>query len=341
MSEFGQSHELSKFIGNPPGYLGSKDGGLLTNALKKHPNSIVLLDEIEKAHVDVLSLLLPALDEGILTDGKGMTVRFPNAIFIMTSNLAAFEIEEAAPRLRSITDYHSLVDEMDKVIEHDLRPEMIRRIGRPEFLARVQKFLLFLPLTKDFLVRMTEKELREKSQLLHQKYNVKLTWSPNVIEKLQAYYSTHSGSRKIQNIIDTILVPQIAKALAAGKLHQGDHFQLVLTRSGDIEGVVRRDESDNGQKITVNDNTNALKAHLESKIIGQPLVIKTVTEALQAKNLGLIRQDRPMVMLFLGTTGTGKTEMVSIHSNFSVLTRGKNNVGQSVRRIHWTQGCKN
>ncbi|KII70252.1 Caseinolytic peptidase B protein [Thelohanellus kitauei] len=101
MSEYQQKHEVSKFIGAPPGYLGYDQGGQLTSSLEECPNAVVLFDEIEKAHPDIITVLLQLFDEGRLTDGKGKTVECPNAIFIMTSNLASEEIAKYATKLRS------------------------------------------------------------------------------------------------------------------------------------------------------------------------------------------------------------------------------------------------
>eukprot|EP00117_Sycon_ciliatum_P034397 scpid35107/ scgid0898/ Caseinolytic peptidase B protein homolog; Suppressor of potassium transport defect 3 len=174
MSEYQQKHEVAKFIGSPPGYVGYDQGGQLTSRLQKFPEAVVLFDEVEKAHPDVLTALLQLFDEGRLTDGQGKTIDCKNAIFIMTSNLAADEIrshgvelrKEAAgqeqlqqtrQKAREVKESVSVSREFqDKVV----RPILKRFFGRDEFLGRINETVYFLPFSNSELLHLTEKELK-------------------------------------------------------------------------------------------------------------------------------------------------------------------------------------
>lgn len=176
MSEFQHKHEVSKFIGSPPGYVGYEEGGQLTKKLKKYPNAIVLLDEVEKAHPDILTICLQLFDEGRITDGKGETITCKDAIFIMTSNLAQTEIGDEAENLRKDAlkldnaennKDNSNENEVNDVtlsrqfIEETIQPILKNHFKRDEFLGRINEILYFLPFNEKELKLLTIKELNK------------------------------------------------------------------------------------------------------------------------------------------------------------------------------------
>ncbi|XP_073997430.1 mitochondrial disaggregase-like isoform X2 [Rhodnius prolixus] len=177
MSEYQEKHEVAKLIGAPPGYVGHDAGGQLTKQLRACPNAVVLFDEVDKAHPDVLTVLLQLFDEGRLTDGKGKTIECKNAIFVMTSNLASNEIAEHAIQLRAESKklaLHSVVtmdvniaekDENDVTISRSFKENVVQPIlkahfGRDEFLGRINEIIYFLPFSNAELNRLVSKELK-------------------------------------------------------------------------------------------------------------------------------------------------------------------------------------
>eukprot|EP00494_Astrolonche_serrata_P001927 UN01933 len=190
MSEFQHKHEVAKFIGSPPGYVGHEEGGQLTKKLKERPNSIVLLDEVEKAHPDVLTIMLQLFDEGRITDGKGETVECKDAMFVMTSNLAQTEIGDEAEALRKEAKENAesigLVDEVTSLsrqfIEDTIQPILKDHFRRDEFLGRINEILYFLPFNDAELKELTKRELDKWSNRASQRHNMKITWSDASIE---------------------------------------------------------------------------------------------------------------------------------------------------------------
>jgi len=153
MSEFQEKHAVSRLVGAPPGYVGYDEGGQLTEAVRRKPYSIVLLDEIEKAHPDVFNVLLQVLDDGRLTDNKGRTVNFKNTIIIMTSNLGSDAIHEHFDSIK-ISEF----EEASKKAKTDVM-ELLKQTVRPEFLNRIDETILFLPLTKDDIKEIVKIQL--------------------------------------------------------------------------------------------------------------------------------------------------------------------------------------
>ena len=152
MSEFGSQYEVSKLIGSPPGYVGHEEGGQLTKAVRRNPYSVVLFDEIEKAHPDIFNILLQVLDEGRLTDSQGKTVDFRNTVVIMTSNVGAREIArirawDLAPRARPVLPPTRFAD---------VRSGELKRLFRPEFINRVDDIVVFQKLAGESLTRIAE-----------------------------------------------------------------------------------------------------------------------------------------------------------------------------------------
>lgn len=188
MSEYQEKHEVAKMIGSPPGYIGYDDGGYLTKQLAKNPNAVVLFDEVEKAHTDILTILLQLFDEGRITDGKGKTIVCKNAIFVMTSNLASNEIADHALELRNEQRQNKLIEDSwltnKKVEKHEevvtfiskkfkdqiVKPILKKHFRRDEFLGRINEVVYFLPFSEMELKTIVQRELQYWQELVLHKY---------------------------------------------------------------------------------------------------------------------------------------------------------------------------
>lgn len=212
MSEFAEKFNVSRLIGSPPGYVGYKEGGRLTEAVRRNPYSVILFDEIEKAHPEVFNILLQILDEGQMTDAAGKKINFKNTIIIMTSNLGA----EKYAKQNSIgfqLDKNSLGQEMKEINTH-IEKELKNKF-KPEFLNRVDKFVIFNPLRKQDIEKIIELELQKLAKRLGEK-NLSLDFSPQVISFLaRKSFSYEKGARliekNIQELIETIIAQEIIK----------------------------------------------------------------------------------------------------------------------------------
>lgn len=238
MSEYQEKHEVAKLIGAPPGYVGHDAGGQLTKNLRSCPNAVVLLDEVDKAHPDVLTVLLQLFDEGRLTDGKGKTVECKNAIFVMTSNLASEEIADHAMQLRSDVkrlstkkDVEELSEEVtisrsfkDKVV----RPILKRHFGRDEFLGRINEIVYFLPFSNSELNKLVSKELNYWAAKAKEKHNVILYWDTGVETLLAGGYNMHYGARSIKYEVERRVISKLAAAQESGLLKPGCSVHLIV-----------------------------------------------------------------------------------------------------------------
>lgn len=236
MSEYQEKHEVAKLIGAPPGYIGHDEGGQLTKLLRKCPNAVVLFDEVDKAHPDVLTVLLQLFDEGRLTDGKGKTIECKNAIFVMTSNLASEEIAEHALQLRAEGE-RVLNHRLDKNTDSDQEPEHIeisrnfkdqvvrpilkRHFRRDEFLGRINEIVYFLPFSRAELIRLVARELEAWAQRAKEKHMIELKWDREVLSVLADGYDAHYGARSIKYEVERRVINQLAAAHESGQLGKG------------------------------------------------------------------------------------------------------------------------
>ena len=233
MSEYMEKFSISRLIGAPPGYVGYEEGGQLTEAVRRKPYSVVLLDEIEKAHPEVFNLLLQLLDEGRLTDSKGHTVNFRNTIIIMTSNLGSHLIQE---RLSAASEENGNLEK----IYGDLRVElfdMLRQSIRPEFLNRIDEIILFKLLSKEDLRRVVELQLRAVQKMLAQK-EITLEFTAGAkdwIAKLG--YDPSLGARPMKRVIQKHVINKLSEGLLSGTFGEGDTVQVALDKHGLIEFV--------------------------------------------------------------------------------------------------------
>ncbi len=210
MSEYMEKHTVARLIGAPPGYVGYEEGGQLTEAVRRHPFSVILFDEIEKAHHDVFNVLLQVLDDGRLTDSQGRTVDFKNTVLIMTSNIGSPQILEAQRR-------RSTYDEVREVVMEELR-----RHFRPEFLNRVDETVVFHPLETDQLTKIVDIQL-ERLRLRLAERRITLTITPGALEQLgKRGYDPVYGARPLKRLIQQEIETPIARQLVKGELRDGD-----------------------------------------------------------------------------------------------------------------------
>jgi ATP-dependent Clp protease ATP-binding subunit ClpB len=222
MSEYGEKHSVARLVGAPPGYVGYEEGGQLTEAVRRRPYSVVLLDEVEKAHPDVFDVLLQVLDDGRLTDGQGRTVDFRNAILVLTSNLGS----QAA-------DF-SMGDEerRDEVLA------VVRAHFKPEFLNRLDDIVVFHALTKDDLAAIVDIQLgRLRARLAERRLTLQVT--PAAIEWLGEHgYDPIYGARPLRRLVQSAIGDSLAKALLSGEIRDGD--VVVADRNDTKDGLTVR-----------------------------------------------------------------------------------------------------
>jgi ATP-dependent Clp protease ATP-binding subunit ClpB len=216
MSEYMEKHTVSRLIGAPPGYVGYEEGGQLTEAIKRRPYSIVLLDEIEKAHPDVFNVLLQILDDGRLTDGKGRTVDFRNTIIIMTSNLGSQVIKEFS------LDYETMEREVKKILESSFRPE---------FLNRIDEIVLFKALTKEALLKIVDIQLSQLRKRLEER-KITLELSQKAKELLaERGYDPVYGARPLKREIQQEIQNPLALQLLEGSYQEGDTIRIDVDKN--------------------------------------------------------------------------------------------------------------
>ena len=216
MSEYQERHSVSRLIGAPPGYIGYDEGGQLTEAVRHKPYSVVLLDEIEKAHPDLFNLLLQVLDEGRLTDNKGRTVNFRNVIVIMTSNLGSEVIRDRMDKLGN---------KMSEKEEEQLRKDifsLLRKTLKPEFLNRVDEIVMFKPLTKEQIREIVKIQLTNIEHMLAG-FNLKLVVKEEALDWLtENGYDPQSGARPVKRLIQKEIVNELSKEIIGGKVSKSD-----------------------------------------------------------------------------------------------------------------------
>ena len=224
MSEYQERHSVSRLVGAPPGYVGYDEGGQLTEAVRRKPYSVILLDEIEKAHPDVFNTLLQVLDDGRLTDNKGRTVDFKNTILIMTSNVGADIIQSYMERLPLETGYLDVSgQEQRSALLDDCRREVLevlKRTVRPEFLNRIDEVIMFEPLSQTDIREILRMQIRDlQAKLGENGVNVEFT------SEFEDYMSTKGyepqyGARPIKRLMQKELINLLAKAILDGHVRR-------------------------------------------------------------------------------------------------------------------------
>ena len=210
MSEYQERHAVSRLVGAPPGYVGYEEGGQLTEAVRRKPYSVVLLDEIEKAHPDTFNILLQVLDEGRLTDNKGRTADFRNTIIIMTSNMGSHIIQE---KLETIKD----MDTAMEAAKLDVLG-LLKQSVRPEFLNRIDDIIMFTPLTKGDVKEIVKLQLKSVSKILAEQ-NITLDATEQAISYLSKKgFQPEFGARPIKRTIQKEVLNKLSKEILAGKV---------------------------------------------------------------------------------------------------------------------------
>ena len=236
MSEYQERHSVSRLVGAPPGYVGYDEGGQLTEAVRRKPYSVILLDEIEKAHPDVFNILLQVLDDGRLTDNKGRTVDFKNTILIMTSNVGADIIQHYMDRLpESGEERERMLAECKSAVM-----DVLKKTVRPEFLNRIDETIMFEPLGKNDIREILHLQMNELSKRLAEN-GVSISFSPNFEEYMSGRgYEPAYGARPIKRLMQRELVNLLAKSVLEGKIRRDSSVEVDM----DGDQVVIREKND-------------------------------------------------------------------------------------------------
>ena len=231
MSEFMESHTVSKLIGSPPGFVGYDEGGQLTEAVRRQPYTIVLFDEIEKAHPDVFNIMLQLLDDGRLTDAQGRTVNFKNTIIIMTSNIGSKVIEKGGSGLGF--DFSGDKDEAQYNRIKDLVNQELKNYFRPEFINRLDEIIVFRQLTKPEVRQIASILLQEISQRLYQQREITLGVTTAFEDKvIEEGFDPSYGARPLRRAIMRLLEDSLAEAILSGRVNDGDNALVDLDDDG-------------------------------------------------------------------------------------------------------------
>ena len=212
MSEYQERHTVARLLGAPPGYVGFEEGGQLTEAVRRRPYSVILFDEVEKAHPDVFNVFLQILDDGRLTDGQGHTVDFKNTIVIMTSNIGSHRI----------LDYKGSFDGADYAVMRATVLDELRQHFRPEFLNRVDEIIVFHALDEDELLTIVDLQLQRLRQRLAER---RITLALSEAAKrhiVKVGYDPHYGARPLKRTIQKELETPIGRKILAGEINEGD-----------------------------------------------------------------------------------------------------------------------
>jgi len=233
MSEYMEKHAVSRFIGAPPGYVGYDQGGQLTEVIRRKPYSVVLFDEVEKAHPEVLNTLLQVLDDGRLTDGKGRTVNFANCVMIMTSNLGSqFLNEKSVPFDAPEAPVSQKVTEMIMGV--------VRQHFRPEFLNRLDDIIVFAPLRRDSLRKIVIQQAQGVADRLKDK-DIALVLDPSAVEfVLEQAWDPAYGARPLRRFLDHAVATELSRMLLGGKLPEHSTVSVSCPRPPpkDSDGLV-------------------------------------------------------------------------------------------------------
>jgi ATP-dependent Clp protease ATP-binding subunit ClpA len=224
MSEYMERHSVARMIGAPPGYVGFESGGQLTEAVRRHPYTVILLDEVEKAHPEVMNVLLQLLDDGRLTDGKGRVVDFRNTLVVMTSNLCQDECY--APRA-----------DLDEADRREQEQELLQALAghfRPEFLNRVDAVVRFNALGRGLIRRIVELELAKVDAALREQ-EIRLSWTAAAVDRLaELGYDPQFGARPVKRVIQREVQDRLADAILVGEAMPDGHVELDL-EDGEFE----------------------------------------------------------------------------------------------------------
>lgn len=242
MSEYMERHTVSKLIGSPPGYVGYSEGGYLTEAVRKRPYTVILFDEIEKAHPDIFNLLLQILEDGRLTDAKGRTIDFKNTLLIMTSNIGSKVIEKGGGSLGFELGESQTESQYNRI--RSLVNEELKQYFRPEFLNRLDEVIVFRQLTKDEVREIAELMLKEVFERIQEK-EIQLEVTERFKTRLvEEGYNPSYGARPLRRAVMRLLEDSLAEQVLAGKIKAGDSAVVDVTEDGQVQVLL-------GQKLEV------------------------------------------------------------------------------------------
>ena len=233
MSEYQEKFSATRLIGAPPGYVGYDEGGQLTEAVRRKPYSVVLFDEIEKAHPDVFNVLLQVLDDGRLTDNKGRTVNFKNTIIIMTSNLGSDLIRERLSTRTASTE--------EKIIEQTAEEVMglLKTVMRPEFLNRIDETIVFTPLNKEEIERIVALQLNQTVKMLREN-GIQLSYTPELVSRIaEEGFDPEFGARPVKRAIQRGLLSELSRRLLEGSVSEGQ--SIIMDAAPDGAYIFRQD----------------------------------------------------------------------------------------------------
>ncbi len=229
MSEYQERHAVSRLVGAPPGYVGYDEGGQLTEAVRRKPYAVVLLDEVEKAHPDVFNILLQVLDDGRLTDNKGRVANFKNTIIIMTSNIGAHVIQENFDKIDEFNKEEVLNRTKNEVFE------LLKKSVRPEFLNRIDETVMFEPLSKGDVRKITEIQFRGIQQLLKQN-GITLEADDAVLDKLgELGYDPQFGARPLKRVMQRMILNQLSKEILSGHVNKNSVLGITLDENEELQ----------------------------------------------------------------------------------------------------------
>ncbi|HQQ02428.1 MAG TPA: AAA family ATPase, partial [Bacteroidales bacterium] len=230
-----ERHSVSRLIGAPPGYVGYEESGQLTEAVRRKPYSVILLDEIEKAHPDVFNILLQVLDDGRLTDNKGRTANFKNTIIIMTSNIGSHLIQERIPENAKQIDPKVLEQTRDEVMD------LLKKTIRPEFLNRVDEIIMFKPLTFDEVIQIVRLQFERLATTLVAN-EIQLKYTDKAVEYIaKAGFDAQFGARPIKRAMQREVLNVLSKKILAGDVDK----DLTIVADANLEGIIFRNETSN------------------------------------------------------------------------------------------------
>jgi ATP-dependent Clp protease ATP-binding subunit ClpB len=227
MSEYQERHTVSRLVGAPPGYVGYEEGGQLTEAVRRHPYSVVLLDEIEKAHPEVFNILLQMLDDGRLTDNQGRTADFSNTIVIMTSNLGSDVIRD---RLAGVQG--EVPEDLSSRVETEVM-NLLKKQLRPEFLNRIDEIVMFNPLGKGDIRKIVEIQFERIRNMVERNQHVHLELSESAMDWLgEKGYDPVFGARPLKRLMQRELTNKLAEEILSGWIHEGASVGIELAQDG-------------------------------------------------------------------------------------------------------------
>lgn len=235
MSEYMESHSVSKLIGSPPGYVGYDEGGQLTEQVRRKPYSVILFDEIEKAHPDVYNILLQILDDGRLTDAQGRTVSFKNTIIIMTSNVGISQLKNTPKAL----GFSEETSERDAEKTKEILMDALKKRFKPEFLNRVDVITIFQPLTEAQIKQIAKNMLWDINKKLKEK-NITIAFSEDVLDLVAKQgYDPEYGARPLRRVIEQKIEDKFAEEMLSGKIQDNSALECIV-ENGEIKFIVKK-----------------------------------------------------------------------------------------------------